>query len=168
MTLRIIQNNLLKLILALCLVGKLNADELPAPLTPAPPPTPRINGSGVFGARPGSEFLYTIPATGDRPMTFSADNLPAGLKLDANTGRITGELDGKGTYPVMLQASNALGAAEKKFRIIVGDQIALTPPMGWNSWNCWAVGGGSGKSFAFGARAGCFRPHQPRLDLCEH
>jgi alpha-galactosidase len=138
MTLRIIQNNLLKLILALCLVGKINADELPAPLTPAPPTTPRINGSGVFGARPGSEFLYTIPATGDRPMTFSADNLPTGLKLDANTGRITGELDGKGTYPVMLQASNALGAAEKKFRIIVGDQIALTPPMGWNSWNCWA------------------------------
>jgi alpha-galactosidase len=28
--------------------------------------------------------------------------------------------------------------AEKEFRIIVGDQIALTPPMGWNSWNCWA------------------------------
>src|SRR5262249_217307 len=23
--------------------------------------------------------------------------------------------------------------------IIVGDEIALTPPMGWNSWNCWAA-----------------------------
>jgi alpha-galactosidase len=23
-------------------------------------------------------------------------------------------------------------------RIVVGDQIALTPPMGWNSWNCFA------------------------------
>jgi alpha-galactosidase len=26
---------------------------------------------------------------------------------------------------------------EKKFRIVAGETIALTPPMGWNSWNCW-------------------------------
>jgi alpha-galactosidase len=103
-----------------------------------PPPTPRINGPGVFGVRPGSALLYAIPATGDRPMTFGADPLPAGLKLDANTGRITGEIIDPGTYPVVLRATNALGAAAKKFRIVVGDQIALTPPMGWNSWNCWA------------------------------
>ena len=37
-----------------------------------------------------------------------------------------------------LVAQNALGSAEKKFRIVVGDQIALTPQMGWNSWNCFA------------------------------
>jgi alpha-galactosidase len=71
-------------------------------------------------------------------MTFSADNLPAGLKLDANTGRITGELAGKGVYLVELRATNALGAAEKKFRIVAGNDIVLTPPLGWNSWNCWA------------------------------
>ena len=28
--------------------------------------------------------------------------------------------------------------AQKKFRIVCGDRIALTPPMGWNSWNCFA------------------------------
>src|SRR5882724_3918781 len=54
-------------------------------LTPPAPATPRINGPDVFGVRPGSPFLYTIPATGDRPMTFSADNLPRGLKLDSET-----------------------------------------------------------------------------------
>ena len=133
-----IQNYLITLALSLCLAGKLKADEMPAPLTPPPPPTPRINGPDVFGLRPGSALLYTIPATGDRPMEFSADHLPAGLKLDASSGRMTGELDDKGIYPITLQASNALGAVEKKFRIIVSDQIALTPPMGWNSWNCWA------------------------------
>jgi alpha-galactosidase len=37
-----------------------------------------------------------------------------------------------------LVAQNAFGTAEKPFRIVVGDQIALTPPMGWNSWNCFA------------------------------
>ena len=44
----------------------------------------------------------------------------------------------KGEFTVTLGAKNSLGTAEKKFRIICGDQIALTPPMGWNSWNCFA------------------------------
>ena len=26
----------------------------------------------------------------------------------------------------------------RELRIVVGDRIALTPPMGWNSWNCWS------------------------------
>jgi alpha-galactosidase len=107
-------------------------------LTPVAPHTPRINGAEVFGVRPGSPFLFTIPATGDRPMTFAVDDLPEGLQVDANTGRITGRLDKKGEYVVTLRAKNALGKAKRKFKIIVGDQIALTPPMGWNSWNCFA------------------------------
>ncbi len=107
-------------------------------LTPPAPATPRINGADVFGVRPGSPFLFTIPATGDRPMKFSAQHLPRGLKLDADTGHITGFLKMKGEFTVTLRAKNALGTAEKKFRIVCGDQIALTPPMGWNSWNCFA------------------------------
>jgi len=70
-------------------------------------------------------------------MTFSADGLPAGLKLEPATGCITGSLTEKGEQSVTLRAKNALGVAERKFRIVVGDQIALTPPLGWNSWNCW-------------------------------
>ena len=107
-------------------------------LTPAAPATPRINGAGVFGVRPGSPFLFTIPATGDRPMKFSAKGLPRGLKLESKTGVITGTVKTKGEFAVTLGAKNQLGSAEKKIRIVVGDQIALTPPMGWNSWNCFA------------------------------
>src|SRR5204862_3048847 len=69
---------------------------------------------------------------------FSAD-LPAGLKLDAKTGDLTGSLKQAGEHTVTLRAKNAKGSAEKKFRIVVGDEIALTPPLGWNSWNCWGV-----------------------------
>ncbi|MEI9863739.1 MAG: NPCBM/NEW2 domain-containing protein [Limisphaerales bacterium] len=107
-------------------------------LTPPAPATPRINGANVFGVRPGSPFMYTIPATGDRPMTFAAENLPRGLKLDPKTGHITGTLKTKGEFIVTFHAKNSLGLAEKKFRIVCGDTIALTPPMGWNSWNCFA------------------------------
>jgi alpha-galactosidase len=115
-----------------------NTVVVPYILTPPAPAAPRINGPGVFGVRPGSPFLYTIPATGDRPMTFSAKDLPRGLKVNAKTGRITGKLKKKGETIVTLVAQNALGSAEKKIRIVCGDQIALTPQMGWNSWNCFA------------------------------
>jgi alpha-galactosidase len=109
-------------------------------LTPKPPPTPRINGARITGVRPGREFLYTIAATGDRPMTFAAEHLPAGLKLDEKTGIVTGTVTDRShrTYEVLLRASNAKGKAERVLKIVVGDQIALTPPMGWNSWNCFA------------------------------
>ena len=65
-------------------------------LTPKPAPKPQINGARVFGVRPGHPFLYMIAATGDRPMTFSAVGLPAGLRLDSGTGIITGAIQGKG------------------------------------------------------------------------
>jgi alpha-galactosidase len=106
-------------------------------LTPAPPPTPRINGAKVFGVRPGSPFLFTIAATGERPMIFSAKNLPLGLRLDKKNGRITGQLKKAGEYAVLLRTKNKYGKAERPFKIVCGSQIGLTPVMGWNSWNCF-------------------------------
>jgi hypothetical protein len=81
--------------------------------------------------------MFTIAATGARPMTFAAKGLPAGLKLDSSTGHITGVIDKAGTYNVTLMAKNEHGLAERNLRIEVGDKILLTPQMGWNSWNCW-------------------------------
>jgi len=107
-------------------------------LTPKVSDKPKINGAKVFGVHPGNPFLYTIAATGKRPMTFSARNLPEGLMLDSSSGRVTGTIKKEGVYKVTLIAKNGLGQAEREFRIHVGDKICLTPPMGWNSWNCWA------------------------------
>ncbi|WP_345954346.1 NPCBM/NEW2 domain-containing protein [Mucilaginibacter sp. PAMB04168] len=107
-------------------------------LTPPPPATPRINGARVFGVRPGSPFQFMVPASGDRPMYFTASGLPKGLKIDRKTGIMTGRLSRPGTYQVTLVASNGRGKDEKKLRIVCGDHVALTPPMGWNSWNCFA------------------------------
>ncbi|HUO09946.1 MAG TPA: putative Ig domain-containing protein [Phycisphaerae bacterium] len=108
-------------------------------LTPPAPAEPRINGARVFGVRPGHPVLFTIPATGDRPMTFSAENLPAGLTLAADSGQITGTLDAPGTHELTLHAKNAKGESTSALKIVVGDAICLTPPMGWNSWNSWAT-----------------------------
>ena len=126
-------------------------------LTPKASPRPRINSAKVFGVRPGAPFLYTVAATGDRPMKFSVEDVPGQLviqtkghersirgpftgilTLDAATGQLTGSISGKGEYVVTLHANNGLGAATQKLKIICGTQIGLTPALGWNSWNCFA------------------------------
>jgi len=119
-------------------VAKLAPREPAVVLTPKPARTPRINSAKVFGVRPEHPFLFTIAATGDRPMTFTADGLPQGLQLDATSGHITGVLKDKGEYTVTLHAKNKRGEAQQEFKIICGSQIGLTPAMGWNSWNCFA------------------------------
>jgi alpha-galactosidase len=113
---------------------------VPAPavaLTPAAPAAPRINGARVIGAGIGHPLLFRIPATGARPIRFSAANLPAGLSVDPNTGIITGSVARAGRYTVRLGAQNARGAATRDLTIAIGQGLALTPPMGWNSWNVW-------------------------------
>ncbi len=112
--------------------------EPAAILTPRPAAVPRLTGAKIFGVRPGAPFLFTITATGDRPMTFSAAGLPASLRLDPATGRITGTLPQAGEFDVTVGAKNDRGTAGRRLRLVAGDKIALTPPMGWNSWNCWA------------------------------
>lgn len=108
-------------------------------LTPKPGPEPRINGPAVFGVRPGHPFLYRIPTSGARPMEFAVEGLPAGLSVDPTTGQISGQIMQPGESRVILKAKNALGESRKKLRILVGEKIALTPPMGWNSWYCYQM-----------------------------
>ena len=122
-------------------VAPLPIDRAPEPayiLTPKPGPAPRITGASVVGARPGHPFLFKVPATGTRPIAYAATNLPAGLSIDAATGIITGAVPTWGQYRVQVSARNAVGSATRELRIVIGDTLALTPPMGWNSWNCFA------------------------------
>ena len=108
-------------------------------LTPKPGAAPRINGTKVFGVRPHSPVLYKIAATGNKPITYEVKNLPEGLSVDSKTGVIMGKLWKEGEYKMQLIVTNNVGKAERLFTIKVGSTIALTPPMGWNSWNCWGI-----------------------------
>ncbi|HEX7903211.1 MAG TPA: putative Ig domain-containing protein [Chitinophagaceae bacterium] len=107
-------------------------------LTPPAPATPRINGPKTYGVRPGHPLLFTIAASGVRPMNFSADNLPKGVQLDKTKGTISGSIAKAGEYIITLHAKNKMGETTRSFKIVVGETIALTPPMGWNSWNIYA------------------------------
>ncbi|MHC1704566.1 MAG: putative Ig domain-containing protein [Tenuifilaceae bacterium] len=123
-------------------------EESPYILTPKASESPKINGAKVYGARTNKPFMFTIAATGIRPMKFDAINLPLGLSVDKKTGIITGRVSAKGEYKVKLIAENAIGKSEGELKIVIGDKIALTPPLGWNSWNCWGLTVDEGKVIA--------------------
>lgn len=108
-------------------------------LTPEEPLAPRFNGAMLFGVRPGSPVIYRIPVSGRRPMSITSPDLPDGLTLDSDNCCISGKLTRAGDYAIHLHAQNTEGAADTELIIRAGDQIALTPPMGWNSWNCWGL-----------------------------
>ncbi len=98
-----------------------------------------IHGPRITGGSPGRPFLFLVPATGEKPLAFSAKNLPEGVKIDPTTGVISGSLTSAGTTKAEITVKNSQGTSTRSL-MIVGRQnaLALTPPMGWNSWNCWA------------------------------
>jgi alpha-galactosidase len=108
-------------------------------LTPPAAQTPLINGPSIFGVRPGSPFLYTVPVSGEKPIIYGAKGLPKGLTINSKNGQITGTIaeKTKRDHVVTLTAANKHGQDQKKFTIKVGELICLTPPLGWNSWNSW-------------------------------
>lgn len=108
-------------------------------LTPEAPKSPRYNGPLAFGVRSGSPIIFRIPFSGERPMKFFAKGLPEGAVLDSKEGILSGSVSRKGEYSINIIATNAHGTAVQEFTLKVGDTIALTPPMGWNSWNCWGL-----------------------------
>lgn len=116
--------------------------EAPAPdIVRAVPPEPAIHGPQVVGTTPGRPFLFLIPATGEGPLRYEAKGLPDGLVLDAETGILTGAVASAGTSAVAITVTGPRATATRGLTIVAGDhQLALTPPMGWNSWYAYGVG----------------------------
>lgn len=111
----------------------------PPRIAPSRSAAPMINFPRLTGATPGRPFLFRIPASGAGELTFSAKNLPPGLTLDPTTGIITGSLQSAGRTDVPVTVRNAAGQTSSAVITIVGGHhaLALTPPLGWNSWNVW-------------------------------
>lgn len=96
---------------------------------------PTFNYPRAVGGFPDKAFLFSIPVSGERPMKYAADNLPKGLLLDEEKGIISGKVSNEGEYKVEISVENKHGICVEEIYIKIGDQLCLTPPMGWNSWN---------------------------------
>src|ERR1043166_4423430 len=127
-----------------------NASVKPTMWIPDPGPEPviapvddqelAIHAPYITGATAGRTFLFRIPASGIRPIRFAAEGLPEGLILDAETGIISGSLHRDGRTDVHVSAQDTTGHTSSTLTIVAGPHtLAQTPPMGWNSWNCWGT-----------------------------
>ena len=83
---------------------------------------PGITSTPVTEAAPGSDYTYDVNATGNPVPTFSLSASPDGMTIDAVTGLITWGPSNEGEYDVIVVASNAAGADQQSFRIIVSAQ----------------------------------------------
>ncbi|MGD8328251.1 MAG: NPCBM/NEW2 domain-containing protein [Acidobacteriota bacterium] len=114
--------------------------EAPPMIAPIDSTKTEINYPRITGATPGRPFLFRIPASGPEPLTFAAADLPPGLTLDHATGIISGSLAHAGRMVTEVTVSGPGGTVSAPITIVGGvDALALTPPLGWNSWNVWAA-----------------------------
>lgn len=98
---------------------------------------PRLNGARRVGYRPGTEVIHPIAVTGQRPLRWHVNGLPHGLSVD-DQGIIRGMSPASpGTIPITVRVSNELGEINETVELCIGDTLAFTPPMGWNSWNVY-------------------------------
>jgi len=104
---------------------------------PNPTPGPQIHAPTVMSVRSGTPLLWTPSVTGNRPLKFSAKGLPRGLTLNPATGSISGMIAKDGDYPVQYTAQNGTGRETRTLHLLAGAMVAATPPMGWNSYDCY-------------------------------
>ena len=100
---------------------------------------PRFHGPAVFGARPGNRFFFPLSVEGER-VSLNCPNPPPGCTFHTASGTLRGQIAAAGVYRVNFEAENPAGRAVREVRLIVGENIQLTPPMGWNSWYCFSEG----------------------------
>jgi hypothetical protein len=116
---------------SLCCLAAAAQNTLPPTLTPAPLASPRITGAQLYGAYPDTPFSFLITAIGDAPTNYSVSGLPSGLSVNSSTGMITGSVSQRGTYDTTVTVNNDAGTVSRPLRIVIGDQIGLTPAMGY-------------------------------------
>jgi len=93
-----------------------------------------LAGPHRIGLRPGRPFVHRLPVGPDRRID-GVDGLPPGLAVDPSRRVTSGSTGATGTHMVVVSGSGTAGPWTDTIELLVGGDICLTPPLGWNSWN---------------------------------
>ena len=95
-------------------------------------PIPTLTSPTIAYGHTGKSFLYTIRAT-NNPSSYTAWGLPRGLKLNSQTGTLSGTPQQTGNFYVSLGASNAHGTGYSTLTLIIspGYYAPLPQPPSW-------------------------------------
>ena len=82
---------------------------------------PSITTSSLPDGKVGEAYSQTLTATGTKPITWSIENgdLPAGLSLNKDTGKINGTPTADGTAKFTVKAENSVGSDTKELSITI-------------------------------------------------
>lgn len=80
---------------------------------------PEYNGSTQIEITVNEPVSLTLSVSGEKPMVFSADNLPPDLSLNLKSGTITGKVTKPGSYSVAVTISNKHGSQKVDLSLIV-------------------------------------------------
>lgn len=131
------------------------------------PYPPRFHAPAVFGVRPGSDFFLALPVEGER-LSLDCANPPPGTGFDAAAGALSGRIGRPGIYPVEFEAENPAGRSRCTIRLIAGEGIQLTPPMGMEQLVLLLGGRQRCRNPENGTRTRRTRTRRPRLEFREH
>ncbi|MFJ4629795.1 alginate lyase family protein [Streptomyces sp. NPDC088847] len=90
------------------------------------PGQPQLASAPAVFTNQGATFRYLLRASHE-PVRFTADGLPAGLRIDPRTGLISGTPAQTGEFTVATTAANASGTATGALALTVGG----APPAPW-------------------------------------
>ncbi|MEG1479524.1 MAG: glycoside hydrolase family 27 protein, partial [Kiritimatiellia bacterium] len=95
---------------------------------------PLFFGAERYGVRPNHELLWRVPVKGATEVKVIGE-LPTSVTFDSTHRTFRGKIAKPGEYRIVLHASNDQKEfSEQTVTLCVGENICLTPPMGWNSW----------------------------------
>jgi len=93
-----------------------------------------INSPSRVGVRPGNPFLQYLAVSGGVE-AIEVEGLPEGLVYEKSKRMITGTLRHSGEHRILIRAGGNGSEVTGTMEILCGEQILLTPPLGWSSWN---------------------------------
>ena len=99
----------------------------PAPIAPT------ITSGALPDGEQFQAYSFTVTATGDPTLEFSATGLPSGLSINSSTGVISGSPSGSGSFTVEITVSNGVSPdAVESYPIEIVGAIFITdwPPPG--------------------------------------